>query len=206
MARYFEALRYNLGSLTRFNGRDPRRVFWPYAGTVIAVGAVVGWIASLILIVNTMPKYQEILRNHAGLQPAGSDKPDPIVDPFPEMLDVMNTMMADLVPLGTGLLVISVLLLGAAVARRLHDKGIPGWVGAIPLSFLAFELTMTPVAMSQFRTQFQTGEPSVSFDSSLWLTLTLANLCYTISLVVIIVLLALRSEPMDNRYGPAPPM
>ena len=88
-----------------------------------------------------------------------------------------------------------VALLAAAVTRRLHDSGKRGWWGLVPLPFLASGLLLMPQLIAN-------GEP----DLGLFALLFANNLVYIASLIVLVVMLAARGNPHDNRFGPPPPV
>jgi uncharacterized membrane protein YhaH (DUF805 family) len=105
-------LKLALGRLTDFSGRDPRRLFWPYVGAVIALTIIVmGAINSVVigLAMSTTASNQ--------------------------MPDLSGMILA----MGAQILVV-VGLLAAAVVRRLHDTGRAGYWGLAPLPFLTFSL------------------------------------------------------------------
>lgn len=84
-------------------------------------------------------------------------------------------------------------LLAAAVARRLHDAGRSALWGLLPLPFVAYSGTMFFRVFSQF----QGGAP----DMGLFLSVFVSNVLYMVCVVTLIVLLAARSAPGENRYG-----
>jgi uncharacterized membrane protein YhaH (DUF805 family) len=111
----------------------------------------------------------------------------------PELLPDMTRFFA---PLGIGV-VVAVVLLAAAVTRRLHDRGRRGYWGLMPLPFLAFGLTVFP---KMFATMSQ-GDVSPE-TLGLFFTLFFNNMLYLASLGLLIFLLAARSDVGSNRFGP----
>jgi uncharacterized membrane protein YhaH (DUF805 family) len=95
---------------------------------------------------------------------------------------------------------LAVLLLAAAVTRRLHDRGRRGWWGLAPLPFLVVGMTVFP---RLFKTTLA-GE--MTPDSMRLFGLMFANnLLYLGSLGLLIFLLAGASQPNANRFGPPAP-
>jgi uncharacterized membrane protein YhaH (DUF805 family) len=95
-----------------------------------------------------------------------------------------------------GLLTIPVvLLLAAAVVRRLHDRGLSGAWGLLPLPFLGFAFFAMHRALS---TAFA-DQPDSLFDTAF-----ASAALYDVSIIVLIVLLAGRSDQAANRFGPGP--
>lgn len=97
--------------------------------------------------------------------------------------------------LAMNLLMFAVLvaLLAAAVARRLHDSGRSALWGLLPLPFAIYSGVMFFRLISQFMSEAP--------DLTLFFTVFASNMLYLVALVTLIVLLALRSAPGENRYG-----
>ena len=90
--------------------------------------------------------------------------------------------------------IVVIVLLAAAVVRRLHDRGLGGAWGLLPLPFLAlafFEMHREFLA-------FEAQEPDSAFNTAF-----ASGALYDISLIVLIVLLAGRSDEDANRFGPS---
>jgi uncharacterized membrane protein YhaH (DUF805 family) len=91
---------------------------------------------------------------------------------------------------------VTVLLLFAAVVRRLHDRGRTGWWAALPL---LFEITGLALAPYVFRHMTDlAANPNFALLSSL------NGLAYWAALIVLIVMLAGEGENGPNRFGPDP--
>jgi uncharacterized membrane protein YhaH (DUF805 family) len=95
------------------------------------------------------------------------------------------------------LVVISMLLLAAAVARRLHDTGKSGLFGLMPVPFLAIGLYMMPGL-------FAGARRAQAPDMGLFFGIFLNNFIYLAMLLALIVLLAREGMKEPNRYGPEP--
>lgn len=89
--------------------------------------------------------------------------------------------------------VLLVALFAAAVTRRLHDSGRSGVWGLLPLPFAIYSGVMFVRLISQF----MGGEP----DPALFFSVFASNMLYLAALAALIVMLALRSTPGQNRYG-----
>lgn len=102
----------------------------------------------------------------------------------------------DLMFVWVGVLMIPIVgVLSAAVARRLHDSGLSATWGLLPLPFLAFAFfAMYRASGTEF---------NVEADST-FNTAFASGMLYDISLIVLIVLLARRSDEGANRFGAAP--
>ncbi len=170
------SLRHNLTSLTRFSGRDRRRLFWPYAASVVALGFVA------IGVLNVL--------TFAALFGQASPEATPRDD------------LAVLAPifwtLRLGVLAI-VALLAAAVVRRLHDRGRSGlWALPTP-AFLGLAVILFPIAFGQLLIQ----DPPPTWALALFGALFINNVAYLASLLMLLILLVKDSDAGANRYGPA---
>ena len=97
---------------------------------------------------------------------------------------------------------IAIVMLAAAVVRRLHDSGRRGWWG-LPTPIL---LMCGLIVMSQvFAAMGTPPPPEVSdgppIDFRLFGLMMLCNLSYLASLVLLVVLCCAPSQPEANRFG-----
>lgn len=99
-----------LSRLTDFSGRDPRRLFWPYAGVMVLATMV------LMGVINMAFMSRMMLSADTGA--------------MPDFSGMVLAMAIEIMAI--------VALLAAAVTRRLHDTGRAGYWGLAPLPFLTF--------------------------------------------------------------------
>lgn len=158
-----------LTRLTDFSGRDPRRLFWPYAGVVFALMMIVMGMVNASIMAGALAMMQ--------------------ADRAP---DFSGMVLAT-----AGEIAVVVALLAAAVVRRLHDTGRPGYWGLAPLPFVIFSLFGFYNLLRDF------GEPGQDVPP-LFFPVFFSNMLYMVALVTLIVLLALPTKADANRYG-APP-
>ena len=92
------------------------------------------------------------------------------------------------------MVLIAVLLLAAAVTRRLHDRNMAGFWGLMPVPFLAFAMTMMPILMNSLMAD---PEPRLDLFGMLFVN----NIVYMITLVTLVIILAQKGTPGPNRYG-----
>ena len=189
---FAELVGYHLKNLANFTGREERRRFWPWAGLVI-VGSMGGMIAAMVPV---------MLDSFAKVRRFAIEHPDQVTETrgpgsysvqvhgyHPELMPDIDALVG-----GMALVIaVTVLLLAAAVVRRLHDCGRRGLWGALPLPFLASGLALMPRL-------FHMADP----DFSLFALLFANNLVYIASLILLVVLLAGRGTAGANRYGPPP--
>lgn len=86
-----------------------------------------------------------------------------------------------------------VALLAAAVTRRLHDSGLSGFWGLLPLPFVIYSATM----FVRLNSEFETG----GWDMRLFFSIMISHILGVVAMVWLIVLLARRSAPGPNRFG-----
>jgi uncharacterized membrane protein YhaH (DUF805 family) len=197
MNAFVDAVSNGFTGLARFSGRDPARPFWPYAGVVAALLLVAAGVAMSATMSTTFGAMQRFAAEHPD-QATVTQGPGAYSieihgnhpELFPDMTPFFTVMQA-----GCAL---AVLLLAAAVTRRLHDRGRRGWWGLPPLPFLIVGLTAFPNVFKRALT----GEMSPD-AMTLFGLLFANNMLYLASLGLLIFLLAGASEPKENRFGPA---
>lgn len=179
MSAFVDSVRNGFTGLLRFSGRDPARRFWPYAGVVVG-GVMAVMMAAIVPIMN------RIFASMDMPLPGTSSQPMPDMTPFFTVIQIgMATM---------------VLLLAAAVARRLHDRGRRGGWGLPPVVFAGIAMTMFPRLFQSFSQGTATPAALKLFG-----LLFANNVLYLGSLVLLIVLLTGASQPTENRFGPPAP-
>ncbi len=191
-----EILKIGFGGLLRFSGRDPRRQFWPWFAFVYGLMTLIAMVGMVPVMGGVFLKMQRVAREHP-------EDVTVVQGPTSYSMSVQGhgaELMPDLTPflVAMGLtLVLAVVLLAAAVTRRLHDSGKPGWLGLMPLPFFIAPFYIMP----KFFSMMGTGqEPPME----LFLLLMVNNLSYFVVLGIMVVLLVLKSTPGPNRYGPEP--
>jgi len=190
-----QAIGYNLTNLLTFKGRATRFQFWPYAVFVFFV-AIAGVVAIM------MP---EMAASMERMHQFAAEHPDQVtVRQSPGSYSItVHGNHPELAPDFSGMLTrmflcfaVIVVLLAAAVARRLHDRGKSALWGLMPVPFIAFAC----FAMTTLFNQFGEGEP----DMALFMALFVNNLLYLGALIYLIVLLCGASTKGENKYGPMP--
>jgi len=148
-----------------FKGRDKRGQFWPYAILIFVLAFIAIAVAMNLAMM--------------GLLMGTADMPN-----MPQMIGGVG-----------GVALIAAGLLAAAVTRRLHDTGKPGYWGLPPIVFLLIGLALFPILMNSVLTN---PNPPIA----LFLGLFLNNMLYIASLIGLVVLLLLDGSKTTNRYGP----
>lgn len=192
----FHIVTRGLRRITDFKGRDTRAQFWPYALTV----AFVGFVGILMVMI------PEAIRMVSAMQAVAIADPESVtVVTSPTSYEMrVDAEAMDFVPNSSlifgliGLVIATVVVLsGAAVCRRLHDRGLSGFWGLIPP--LLYAIAFTGVVMV-FPSWMTSGEPDIGVFMLIWLT---GMLSYA-ALFVLVIVLALRGTRGPNRFGPNP--
>ncbi len=190
--RIVESISFNLRNLLNFRGREPRGRFWPYAGLVIALTVVAGYMVMLPEFTASLARMQEFALAHpdqATVETSGGGYSISIRGFHPELMPDIGAMVP-----GLGLVAVAaIVLLAASLTRRLHDRGRTGWWGLLPLPFLAAGLLMIARIF-----ELQT------FDPVLFAVLMVNNLIYLGADLFLVAQLAGERQVGDNRYGPDP--
>ena len=172
-----------------FRGQEDRASFWPYAGAALAITMAAG----LVVFVPAMIHAMRPMLQFAALQP---DQTAAASGPGHYSISVRSThpQFMPAAPMALFLAVtfgLAILLYAAAVVRRLHDRGKSGFWGLMPLPFAVYSsVQMLGVFASA-------GRIALS-DTALFLSILMSNLCYIITLIWLIVLLAGSSKQTPN--------
>lgn len=189
------ALRHNLSGLLTFSGRTRPLHFWLYTAVVTLSGTAAGIIAMGFVMQEIFARLGRFAREHPDqvtVTRTSTGTSWQIDGNHPELIPDIRLFLITVCVIAA----VSVLLLAAAVTRRLHDSGRRGYWGLLPLPFLAG-------GMSIFMTLFADisgGEP----DMALFAGMLLCNLAYLASLALLVVLLCLNGTRGENRFGPPP--
>lgn len=192
MDELLPSIRHNLARLLRFEGRDTNRQFWPWAILIFIVQTVAGFLIVIPMMANIMTRAIQI-----GAFDPKQGQPDPEIVAA-QMESMMQESFADFDGLWLPLFIfqlVAILLLAAAVVRRLHDRDRSGWWGFIPLPFIVIGIFNMPLA-----SDFMAGRPLTPLQS---ISLALSY-GYWIALVVLVLLLVGKGDEGPNRFGPSP--
>ena len=185
MNGFLNSIGGGFAGLLRFRGRDSRARFWPYAIFVFALGQVVASAAMTPAIIQIQLQAFE----RAGRAPAQAD-------PFEAMAD-MAPFLSGTMRLGALIGAVTVVLLAAAVVRRLHDCDRTGKWGLLPLPFLAAAATLAYRGLDGFTAP---GRP----DFGAFAGLFLSNMVYLAALGWLVYLMVGEGTAGPNRFGPPP--
>lgn len=189
-----DAIMSGFRGLLRFSGRDRRSRFWPYAlvifaltfvGTGVLMGCVTASVfADAAAYAKAHPESVTVTTGPGHYSVQYHDMP-------PEAVGLPDfQLMARGIG---GIAAVAVILLAAAVTRRLHDTGRAGWWGLPPALLLLVGMAIFPMTMQQFINDEGFG---------LFLLQIATNALYMLSLMALSVLLVLDGTKGPNRYGP----
>lgn len=190
---------HNVSRLTTFSGRDTRSQFWPYVGILVVLYIAIFFLLAMSQMGPLMTKAQAFALAHPEItngQPVdASQLPDNVKAESLQMAHMAGDAFRNVFLANGIILVVMVLLFAAAVTRRLHDRGMSGWWGLMPVPLLAIALVAMPMLFGDF------AGPDVP-DLGLFSLIFINNMLYNVVLVILIVFLAKRTDPNINRYGP----
>lgn len=188
-----ESIRYNLGSLARFSGCDARGRFWPYAIAVLVLSWIAMWLLMAPAISSSFARVQRFAAEHPELTTVEAGPGHYSVSirgAHPELMPDLTGMIWGIAAVAA----VTVLLLAAAVARRLHDRGRTGAWGLVPVALLLTGF----FGMSKMLAAIGAGAPP---DPRLFFAIFVNNLVYLGSLLFLIVQLASEGTKGPNRFG-----
>jgi uncharacterized membrane protein YhaH (DUF805 family) len=191
----FTSIRHNLANLLRFSGRESRALFWPYAVAVV----VLDFVAMLGLMgpamADSFARMQRFAAAHPGQATVESGPGHYSISVHghhPELMPDMSFLSTSIGLIG----LVNVVLLAAAVTRRLHDRCRRGWWGLLPLPFLGFASVMMPRMFAGF------GRGHAP-DMALFFAIFFNNLLYLASLLLLVILLVGDAAKGPNRFDAA---
>lgn len=196
--------RRGFGGLLSGRGRDDRMQFWIFCALVFGPLLAVQFVTQIVL---TLPSFDMLPSAHPGDPDAGR-----------RMVEAQMQGMIGSAYASIGIFLIGALLLVAAAARRLHDRGRSGW-WALVLPFGLFAVALgqarrvaeTAVRMPAFleKMQREPGNMDVMFD---WVVQAnrsalgpdWAAIVGGLLLIWLMVELARSGTAGANRFGPPP--
>jgi uncharacterized membrane protein YhaH (DUF805 family) len=194
----FTSIGYNLARLFTFSGRETRRLFWPYAIGVFLAGMLLNFMIVIPVLMNMMEGLMAYSQQH----PEGPPPPQPGQLPAlpPELMPDFGSLILP----SAVIALVSMLLLAAAVVRRLHDRDRAGWWGLLPVPFKLAGLAAGP-AVTGALTHPPGGTPLAATGSPLVMLGSLNSLAYWIAFIVLVVMLVGEGTRGPNRFGDDPP-
>jgi len=189
----FASIRHNLTRLFRFSGRDGPRLFWPYVLCVYGMSTIVAVALAAPAFLMVFTRMQAFARAHpdqASVAEGPGDYSITVHGVHPELMPDFTGFFNVIAAYACVLIVI----LAAAVSRRLHDRGRSALWGLTPLPFLVFAFFAFSRLLGALRTS--------NFSLRTFLLLFANNGLYLVVMALLLLQLVLPTKPVSNRFGP----
>lgn len=178
---------HNLRRLADMSGRETQIQFWPFTGLVYGLATLVSMMLTVIPLTEVFVKVAQQIGEAANR--GGNAQPEFVKSP--EMLAPdFSSLFWPMVLIN----LVTVLLLAAAVARRLHDKNRTALWGLLPLPSMILGLVLMPTKMPIFAAQ-AAPDPLIQL-------VMLNNVVSYALLITLIVLTIGVGTSGPNRFGP----
>ncbi len=201
MNTYFRKLFAGLAGLLRFNGRTMLHDFWPYAITVVCVLYGISALFGMWMSFDLSQRVLEYARENPGSFDAYNQSIEPAA--FEAIMGGVLALVLPAIAIGAG---VHIVLLAAAIVRRLHDTGRSGVWALLPLPFGAYGVfameklfARVPVLIGM-----ETPDPVLLAFLCEFIWMIVASLLWLAAVVVLIIMLCGRGNPQPNRFGPPP--
>ena len=196
MSGIIASIGHNLAGLAHFSGRDTRRQFWPYAIFLFILAMIAVLMLVMSVVLDMFLRVQKFAVEHPeGFPTNPATGPyDPSMQSFPP--ELMPNFSAMIVPMMV-VNAVGILLIAAAVTRRLHDRDMTGLWGLMPVPFMAFGALLGPKAFSTF----DAASPP---NSLIFAALALNNALSFGAFIALVVILVGEGTKAPNRYGAEP--
>ena len=171
MQSIIDPIRYNLRNLARFSGRQGRSSFWIYVAATYVFFQVISMIVMAPLMFSM------------------------ISEPFPGRSDTVTAPKTFML-VAVGMMVLWGGLLAAATVRRLHDRGLTGFLALLPVPGYALMMSYMQAWIEMF------VRPEAELDLGRFQPVMWSSLVFYATLALLILLLALQGQRGENRFGP----
>jgi uncharacterized membrane protein YhaH (DUF805 family) len=197
-AQIWASIKRGFGGVFRFGGRDTRGDYWPYAIIIL----LLNFLASMAVTATTM--VGAMVGAFQSVQTAdGSSTNQAAIES--QMMEAMMGDMQQMVLISTGIGLIGSLLLLAATARRLHDRGWSGWWLALPLAGQLFGGYFGVVQVREMSAITDFSDPAAlsAMQAGTNVMGTIIGLVTWAFYIVLLIQLVQDGSPEDNRFGPS---
>lgn len=191
MDTLFKSLRHNAARIADFSGKDSRAQFWPYAGVVL----VLGFIGLQVVLLHDWSAMLREMSSLIGVAPGPGGQID-LPPEAQERLDAAFTETFANTPQTALRMAIPlagvVVLLAAAMVRRLRDGGRSAFWALLPFPFLGVGLWGMSHLMSVAATEG-------TVDLTRLMAIILCNMAYLAALAWLIALLVEESSAPSSQ-------
>lgn len=143
-----EAIRYCLGNLGNFDGRDARPTFWYYVLFLIVINVILGIIIGVVYTAGSMGGAFEAAAGGASEAEVQA-----------QMLQDMSGSLSTQMWIGAAISLTTLVLFIAAFVRRLRDAALPVAIAAIPVATTLFTTYSSFSALGAMETAMASGDP-----------------------------------------------
>jgi len=187
------SIKYNLRHLTDFTGRDARQTFWYYVLFLYLLNTALLMVAMVPLMALTFGR----------LFTATQGDPEAVKQVMP---DLMGNFLTSFMWLTIATVVLYILLLSAAFARRLHDSDLPGWWGLPLLALYLASLAQMPARIDAMKGFVAIGpdENPIPHMQAFQQQIGFGSLLGWVPIILLVILGVRKSTSGPNRYGEAP--
>lgn len=196
-----EAVKHGVANLTNFRGRDARQAFWYYALAVYLATMAVGMLTSVPMVLEaTIAGMTQTMANAGNQDQAATEAAI-------QAATAQSMQKYAPVLLWSGVISAAITLFGlaASIVRRLHDSGLSGFWGLIPLALKCASLVTLPLKVDPMEAvlQAQAHDPFAMFKAMDGIQGVVAAGSW-IATIIVVALCVRKSTDGPNQYGEAP--
>jgi uncharacterized membrane protein YhaH (DUF805 family) len=188
------SIKYNLSHLLDFSGRDARQTFWYYVLFLFVLNMAVGLVTAVPLVGGMLSAIVTTAQSGDEAAVAAA------------MGTQMGEMIGSMVWVGVFTAIGNVLLLAAALTRRLHDSNLSGWWGLLPLAVQAASSWYTTTRIDEIKAltmqMMNTTDPQAAMAAQT--QMSGQSWVGWVAIIVVVVFGVRKSTPGPNRYAEAP--
>ena len=151
-----DAIKYCLGNLTNFDGRDARSTFWLYVLFLIVINVILGIIVGVAF---TAGSVGDAIQSASG----GASEAEVQAQIMQQVAGSMSTQ----VWIGATISLVTLGLFIAAFVRRLRDAALPAAIAAIPVATSLFTTWNSVSSIGAMQAAMASGDPAVINEAAM---------------------------------------
>ncbi|AXB76710.1 DUF805 domain-containing protein [Novosphingobium sp. P6W] len=185
------AIKYNLRSIARFDGRDARQTFWFYVLFLVILQYAVGMALSVPMLGGAMTEAIHGAMNGAAQAELQA-----------RIMAKMGSYMRTTMIVSSIVSMVVSLLLVASFVRRLHDSNRPGWIAGLALGLSLAARVFVWIKMDELVDATMLGAGGdMTAAMAVQSKMLAGTLLGWAAMLIVVVFGAWRSTPGPNRYG-----